>query len=458
MLVGNSPQKRIIKRLRLVYPGNHAIIVSSVISAAIAVVLFASFTVVSALSLHTSSADAAAKILAGFTKHEITTDDYPEGTHYSRNQFNDCLVLLQAVDRDAPDSALTVSPISAPYKHKMGKCEQLLQFVRGQRPDAPTGFYNNYIHGQTPLARILLAVFPISWIDQLFKPLISLVLIFGIVVAMIDVVRGRDFRGALCILITLLVFSRWFGLEAFGQSVAHAPSDLVLLIFLDCLAIAHALGGMHARAIIPVSAIFGSATIILELLTGGVPLGIAVIIGLMPVSLNTGDLEAPTFKSAFLGVFSFLVAVVTCVLAKIVAVLWTFGPGPLSKSFDELALRMSTGSTTGEVSSVGPKALVLSIGDNMGALASGMRELALLMLVLAISAGCWGLVKMWKLPHTRDRAIACLLALSNLPLAMWVIIFSQHTIVHAWFMDRIFAWTIASGFAVFALACRRNEI
>jgi hypothetical protein len=50
-----------------------------------------------------------------------------------------------------------------------------------------------------------------------------------------------------------------------------------------------------------------------------------------------------------------------------------------------------------------------------------------------------------------------LVAASNLVLVVWVAVFNHHFYIHAWFMTRIFAWTIATGFALFAMAVAAGQ-
>jgi hypothetical protein len=38
-----------------------------------------------------------------------------------------------------------------------------------------------------------------------------------------------------------------------------------------------------------------------------------------------------------------------------------------------------------------------------------------------------------------------------LPIIGWLLFFQQHTIVHAWFMDRMLVWPIISGCLMFGL-------
>jgi len=58
-------------------------------------------------------------------------------------------------------------------------------------------------------------------------------------------------------------------------------------------------------------------------------------------------------------------------------------------------------------------------------------------------------------PVMRERTIALLA--SNAAILLMLVGFWQHTMIHAWFMERTLVWTIATGFALFALACRERD-
>jgi hypothetical protein len=86
-----------------------------------------------------------------------------------------------------------------------------------------------------------------------------------------------------------------------------------------------------------------------------------------------------------------------------------------------------------------------SVSGGLESLAPSLGILAVLTLGIAILAGAWGVRQLRTTP-------AILLAASNLVIVGWLLLFWKHTVIHGWFMDRIFAWTIASGFALFAMA------
>jgi hypothetical protein len=87
-----------------------------------------------------------------------------------------------------------------------------------------------------------------------------------------------------------LVFALWFGLESFGQSRGHGPSDIVLLGYVLSLAVCSARGGGNTRSVILISALFGGTTIMFQLLTGGIPLGLALLVGGVRFSCRVADI------------------------------------------------------------------------------------------------------------------------------------------------------------------------
>jgi hypothetical protein len=122
-----------------------------------------------------------------------------------------------------------------------------------------------------------------------------------------------------------------------------------------------------------------------------------------------------------------------------------FGSGAVASIENELSYRIS-GSTKTETS----RSFFEAILQNFDALVPGMAPFATAFLLISLVAGAWGIKKLHNLE-------AYLLGASNVMIVVWIIIFQQHTTVHAFFMDRILCWMISSGFALFLLACIRRE-
>lgn len=358
--------------------------------------------------------------------------DYLAGdTRRGKHQFNDCLILGMALDQRAPVRELAVSP-TIPFAHADDVCEAL---QLGQADGSE--FYHRYLHGHTTLVRFLLPVMSVEQIRGLYRMAITVLLLAGIGIGMLRIARGQAVREHAVFLVTLLCFSRFFGLEMFGQSLGHGPADAVLVGYIGFLAVS--VGKLSARSGALAAALFGALTMVFEFLTGGLPLGLAAVLGLSWFALKA---EERSVAAVALGAASYLMAAGMAAVTKLAAVATVFGPQALAAIGSSARERVS-----GALDPVfGERTLLGSILSNMEALAPGLGPLSTAMLVVALAAGAWAVRLHWR----RDEVL--LLAASNLPILLWPLVFRQHMTIHAWFMDRIFVWTIASGFALFLLA------
>jgi hypothetical protein len=422
---------------------------AALVGALVGAAFFLAFTALNYLSLGQDLPAARQAVTAAFAVGELGHQESLRGnTAIGQHQFNDCLILAMALDRSAPAAQLAVSPIRPLYSRTDGPCGDLDFYAHGKAPDGPLYFYHNYIHGQTMLARFLLPRISVKGMRTAYHLLGSLLLLAGLLTAMQSLVRGR--RAGLFWLIAFIGFARFFGLEAFGQSLGHGPSDLVVLGFALLLAAAAAAGGARPRSLILLAAGFGALTMIFELLTGGVPLGLALLIGGTAFAMREGDEIRPCILAA---VVAFGAAIAACVACKAVLVVSQFGAGALRIPMLELAVRTGFLRWPGITPPFSPVTFVARLVEGLDSLVPGMRWLAFGVLALALGFGAWGFDRLRRTP---ERTKAVLLAVSCLPILLWFPIFRQHVIEHAWFMDRILVWLAISGFSLFALAISRR--
>lgn len=413
-------------------------------------ILFALFALGNRASLGRDLPLAEAHVRAAFDNAALQNEDWLVGnTDIGRHQYNDCLILYMAIDQQAPADRLAVSPIKPVQRTDETMCGALRAYAFGDHAAGRTGlYYHQYIHGHTMLARYLLPLASVEQIRTAYHLLQTLLVIAGILIAMAALARGRRPTESLVWLIVFLALSRWFGLESYGQSLSHAPSDAVILVYLLFLAVASARGGLGRRASLIAAALFGAATAIFEFLTGGIPFGLAIIIGGLPFALR----DAPPREIAeqvveALG--AFCAAVATCMALKLLLALSVFGLESFRDSASQLGVRLGMGEQQPDL---GPIKLVKSLVKGLNSLAAGMHVLAGAMLATAIGFGAWSARLLLASGDPTLRARTLHLLLSNLAIVAMLGLLWQHTAIHAWFMDRLFVWTIASGFALFAMA------
>lgn len=421
-----------------------------VLVAAAAMLLFALAT---RASLGRDLPTARAQVQAAFAGGVLQDRDWLDGdTGIGHHQYNDCLILWQAIDQRAPVRELAISPSRTVPAPTGTLCGDLRGFANSGAAGPPS-FYHRYVHGHTTLARYLLPDLGVDGMRRLYHTASTLLVLAGIAVGMFGLTTGRRSVESLFWLIVFLAFGRWFGLESFGQSLSHGPSDIVHLAFLLFLAATNLTGGVSRRAMVLAAAIFGAAVMIFEFLTGGIPLGLAAVIGGLPFAAVRDEGRARGWL-IWDALAAFCAAAIACLALKLIAVASVFGIQALTESAAQLQLRMGLALDQGETQSVdlGPAYIAKRLIKGLNGIAAGMHVMAGATVLLAIAGGAWGARRLVASADAiaRERAVALLL--SNVAIALLLGILWQHTLIHAWFMERTFAWTIASGFALFALA------
>jgi len=365
------------------------------------------------------------------------------------HQYNDCLILFQTIDDRASRVERAISPLR-PIPDKQGICADLKALAISGPSQAPD-FYHRYFHAQTTLARMLVPSLGVAGLRDLYKLLISAVLLAGIGLALFDIARRQRATMGVVWLTVFFVF----GLESFGQSLGHAPADLLILLFLLTVNRTSSDRPISPAFAMVAAAAFGALTIEFEFFTGGLPLGLAVVIGIVPLALAPGG---EVLKNTLCAAISFTIGILTCVLGRVFSLLMVFGTKPLSSSFDQLLYRTGVNTRPNGFAPAGLGDFITRILSGMGSLAAGMPWLVIGMLALALISGIWSyrVLRKDKIDAIRQRAVA--LVASNLVLLLWVVIFWQHTSEHAWFIDRIFSWSLASSGILFVLAVDSQRV
>lgn len=417
----------------------------------IGLIAFALFMLANYASLGRDVPAARAHIAQAFATGVLQDEDYLRGdTNIGWHQYNDCLILWQAIDQRAPVSQLTISPLSAPPPPTGTRCGSLRAFV-ATGSSAPPSFYHRYIHGHTTLARFLLPRLSVEAIRNLYQVTLTLLVVAGLCVGMAGLARRRHPAEALFWTVMFLGFSRWFGLETYGQSLGHGPADIVLLTYMLFLAIVGTTCGLGRRTALVSAAIFGGLTAGFEFLTGGIPLGMAVVIGGIPFAVHA-DRDANPAAFTFDAFVAFCASVLTALTAKVIVVMAVFGPAAMVDSALQLRMRMGLDPTRGETHDLGIALMAKKLAKGLGGIAPGMSVMAGAIIVVSVVAGLWAARRLLRASEPAIRYRTTALLLSNAAIVAMLILFWEHTMIHAWFMERTLAWTIASGFALFAFA------
>jgi len=419
------------------------------VGVSVAAVFMAAFLLASRLSLGRDLPAAAENVRKAYAAGDLAENTYPDGNAIRGNhQHNDCLILGMALDQPASlERRLTISPLLPGEQ----PCRALHDLVDGTLLEAPVVYYHRYIHGQTILARYLLPLLGVQQIRMLYKNMLSALLVAGLALSLFRFVqtRGVTFLG---FGIAFAGFARFYGIELYGQSLGHGPSDSVIVIYLLflCLVAGRHRGDFH---LVLAAAVFGAFTMGFELLTGGLPLGLAMVIGGSAMACRVDAAARDVRFAAFGAALSFVIAAACCMVLKLLACVAVFGSGVLVDYAQKLAFRLAIVSdASDEVSGDnGATQLVHSLAGGLDSLTAYTRVLASGTLALAVVCGAWGFRAVWHhAPSPAWRTRHAVLAASNAVVLLWFAAFRQHTIEHAWFMDRILVWPIVTGFWLFA--------
>jgi hypothetical protein len=383
---------------------------------------------------------------------------------------NDCLVLAmflqdypsrvaEAVSARVPPADML--PRARPGEPTIPTCLQLIAALdRPAHADPAAIYYHRYLFGQRVLAALGLAVMPPDALGVVTLLLNILVLLWVLVPALH---RGRApgawrDRGFAAIAATLLLFD---GLWLFGIYFSFSLSDLVLAAFLGFAyhgGLAHAPEPRFATAV----AWFGVATAAFELLTGGIPFGLALLLGV--VALDGPADAAALLRRAWHGSVIFVLAILLSFACKLALVGLLIDASVFADFRAALATRLGTGALSAlpehEVAWVASygidvvlieRSWILSVLYMLARLGYatfviGYGSPALGMVIIGMAFVITVVLLIRRLRCSTDattRMRLAVLSASALVMPVWSLVFLSHTLLHAIWMVRPFAWFVA---------------
>jgi hypothetical protein len=387
---------------------------------------------------------------------------------------NDCVIVgALVIPRGTPLEA-SVSPrmptgvdiegISGPPGYPpMGFCLQLAQVMKiPGEPSQPT-YIHRYIHGDITVAALLLAFMPLATASTAM--LSACYAMLG-AVALLALARLRagsqaQRRRALAFLIIAATLASCYGLQVFGRSFSFAPTDFVIFAFI-LYGMLQPLCRIPRRHFIVAAAAFGTLIAILEILTGGVPMGLATLIALVALG------EAPDARTlvdrVVVGTAAFTAAVVACFAYKILAVSTAFGTNEVSEFAQTLGHRVG-GSVQSLLSDYAKEGLRSFHIDPLWIDANVVTRVLFAGVMLTYSSFYlgWGshllgaalvllptpLLLAFGLASLRDRGRTVesrerlALAAAGMVPVLWYLVFANHTILHSSYMVRPLALNVA---------------
>jgi hypothetical protein len=381
---------------------------------------------------------------------------------------NDCL-MLGALLQDYPSRlAQSISARIPPAERQpllrvgdptIPACLQLIVALeRPDHADPDAVFYHRYLHGQRVFAALALAaVSPqaLGWITLLANALLLLSVL-------VPALRRRNDswsdRGYAMIAATLLLFD---GLWLFGIYFTFGLSDLVLAAFLAYAYHRNVANKPESTFALAV-ALFGAATALFEFLTGGIPFGLALLLGV--VALDGPPDRVALLRRGFHGCVIFALAIILTFVVKLTLVMLFVDPNVLADFGGALSTRVGASFADSlpplEIAWLAAHGIDAASLDRhwILALLYMLARLAYATFVVGFGSPVFGMAIMGVAVVTsvvlliRRARSACddvarmrLLILfgSALVMPLWSIVFLNHTLLHAIWMVRPFAWFVA---------------
>lgn len=415
-----------------------------VLAGSFAVTLAAVLTSTDALRAHIKSAFNTGELL----RVDRSNFDARRGAH----QYNDCLILTMAILRSEDPILDTISPLMYQKARagpvRVGLCEMLYREIAEAPVEAEITRYHRYLHGH----RMLIGVWGLASSLESIRSTLKLAgygLLFLIGLIGAWRVRTGDPFG-LAVLVLAAVFASCYGLEYFGQSLSHGPADIVAFGFLLYAAARVPTRVRHLETYVAAS-MFGSLTALFEFLTGGLPLGLAMIVGLIGLSALSDPRPADAISRAVGAVMAYGVAFGSAFAIKLTAAWLTFGTA-VYRTF-ATGLSMRVGHQDGSGAPLGLVDLLNALRWNLDQIGYGSHALGYGMVLLGVTAyfGCTVIVGgRWRRGASRGSAVL-LLVISAAVVPIWYAVFLNHSIEHAWFMVRLLAWPIGLGVAALCM-------
>jgi hypothetical protein len=428
------------------------------------------FFLLSYASTFVDRRNVAAKLEAANARQAFT-QSWARGTGRGIPRFggNDCLMLAALLQnypsRLAEAISARIPPADAQPAAQAGDptipaCLQMIAALeRADHADPNAIYYHRYLHGQRVFAAFALAVVSpqaLGWIALL----LNIVCLLSVLLPALRNWRDGEWRqrGFAAIAATLLLLD---GLWLFGIYFSFGLSDLVLSAF---LAYAYYRGVAHAseRTFALAVALFGTATAILEFLTGGIPFGLALLLGI--VALDGPPDRAALVRRAVHGTTIFALAILLTFAIKLALVMLLVDPSAFADFRGALATRVSNSF----VASLPPQeiAWVSAFGIDVSSLDRHWAYAVFYMLARlgyatfvigygspAVGTTIMGAavlttgVLLIRRARTSNGAVArtrlLILFASALVMPAWSVVFLSHTLLHAIWMVRPFGWFIA---------------
>jgi hypothetical protein len=365
---------------------------------------------------------------------------------------------------DRPEAILrALSPVTPAVMADNNPCAYLKGISSGEAatPLSPATFYHRYLHGQVSITAVALQWFDLAVVRQIYDAcsffVIALLILSNFILLARSLDRISTERASEidsqragkhgCLLVTSCVLALFYGLQFYGMSLGHAPSDAVIYLYLLVVTLTN-FSIVNFWLVLAIHALFGIFTAYFELFTGGLPLGVSMIF-LSFAPLAVGPRRTETFWLACLSGGAFLTAFVVAVVTKLLVAGHFFGYAEVLNNF------LNQLQFWGEGDRVGLIAAGVALAEASHYLGNGWRLAGVALLAFSGLAFVYSLVVLWsRLRSDGNWQYPALLVLAYVAIVAWYVVFRKHGYQHNFFMIRISVALIASSLLLLLAASR----
>jgi hypothetical protein len=429
-------------------------------------VALASFIAMLALNFYAHGVDKTlltGRIVSAFHDRELTENVFSANDlRRGINQFNDCLILQstllthgdRAIDRVIDSASALVLADEAPCVRLKALAEQGV-FDRARLYD-----YNRYLWGAGSLAAIALQLVSLRTlrltVEIAVYALFSAAFFGGILYPRKRPgAEARIFGYSIAILSA--TFLTLYALHYFAPNIGHGFSELVIASFLFSRLVS---GQVRNRHVILVIGLFGAWTAYFELLSGPFVIGFLVT-GILCIieagSMATQSSTRSTLRKTGADIaFYCLGFTAVMLLQQIMASLLT-ASNTFKDFWIHIAIRLQLHHALGtevpklwqtesNMASYTPVDVFLAVWTALPNLTFDSHTAAYVLSVLAFLMACAGMYLAFISRVARYRAQVAAMALLLLVVPVWYLVFSNHTVIHAFGMVRLLAapWAMSA--------------
>ncbi|MBL1264991.1 hypothetical protein [Candidatus Methylomicrobium oryzae] len=411
-------------------------------------------------------------IQLAFEERDLGDKDRLEGDKlHGSDQYNDCLIIQMAILRSKDSIKDALSPLMIPKNPNKNRnlsiCKALHQLVTGSQ-NFEYERYHRYLHGHRTVAAIFL-----SFTDLRTSRFILKFIEYGLIFIMFfDGLRKLIFgkfnnaakthsentlQAGSQIIIAIGFFS-FYGLEYFGQSFTHGPFAILILIFI-LFVFQHKLINYDIFNLCVLSSAFGCLAMYFEFLSGPLPLGCAVILGIMSIFWGTED-YSNSIRRTFWVLFTFIFSALACYIFKIALTTYIFDEDIFLQIKNGVALRTGNSSSYNATVNYNIIDVINHLRWNFGNIAWGSNQAGYIIFSFCLAqlfTACYLLTRNFS-RNFKWRIFILLLSAAGI--FLWYALFINHTIEHSWFMVRLLVWPIIAGWLIWwitAIEFQRNR-